>query len=317
SKKLSVLAVHLMLQLHTCGCSSQLLYNLALKRPAVQSSTSGPWGTAGRAVDGNRDASYQRGSCTLTSGQSNPWWRVDLVNVYTIGAVMIINRDEMENRLDGAEIWIGNSTSISNSKSIRCAVISHIPKGQAFYFPCNSVKGRYVTVRLPFTDSCPFFPFNNLVEPLQNVALNRETVQSSVFEAYGPSKGVDGCRNGNLDSGCCTHTLEDLDPWWRVDLLAVYKVSAVTIINRQDAVIERILGAQILIGNSLEQNSTQNPSCGMIKSLAGTPTYTFQCNEMEGRYVIVIIPGIKRYMTLCEVEVEILLILFFFLLRLD
>uniref|UniRef100_A0A3Q4GT30 Si:ch73-359m17.2 n=1 Tax=Neolamprologus brichardi TaxID=32507 RepID=A0A3Q4GT30_NEOBR len=144
--------------------------------------------------------------------------------------------------------------------------------------------------RLPFTDSCPFFPFNNLVEPLQNVALNRETVQSSVFEAYGPSKGVDGCRNGNLDSGCCTHTLEDLDPWWRVDLLAVYKVSAVTIINRQDAVIERILGFNFFL-------------CGMIKSLAGTPTYTFQCNEMEGRYVIVIIPGIKRYMTLCEVEV--------------
>nr|XP_013770946.1 PREDICTED: uncharacterized protein LOC102199246 [Pundamilia nyererei] len=89
----------------------QLLYNLALKKTAVQSSTSGPLGTAGRAVDGNRDASYQRGSCTLTSGQSNPWWRVDLVNV--------------------------------------CAVISHIPKGQAFYFPCNSVKGRYVTVFLP------------------------------------------------------------------------------------------------------------------------------------------------------------------------
>uniref|UniRef100_A0A3B4GZX5 Fucolectin tachylectin-4 pentraxin-1 domain-containing protein n=1 Tax=Pundamilia nyererei TaxID=303518 RepID=A0A3B4GZX5_9CICH len=141
------------------------------------------------------------------------------------------------------------------------------------------------------------------VEPLQNVALNRETVQSSVIAAYGPSKGVDGCRNGNLDSGCCTHTLEDLDPWWRVDLLAVYKVSAVTIINRQDAVIERILGGKILIGNSLDQNGNQNPSCGMIESLDGTPTYTFQCNAMEGRYVNVIIPGIKRYMTLCEVEV--------------
>uniref|UniRef100_I3JJQ9 Fucolectin tachylectin-4 pentraxin-1 domain-containing protein n=1 Tax=Oreochromis niloticus TaxID=8128 RepID=I3JJQ9_ORENI len=141
------------------------------------------------------------------------------------------------------------------------------------------------------------------VEPLQNVALNRETVQSSVSAAYGPSKGVDGCRNGNLVAECCTHTLEDLGPWWRVDLLAVYKVSAVTIINRQDGYTERILGAQILIGNSLEQNGTQNPSCGMIKSLAGTPTYTFQCNEMEGRYINVIIPGIKRYMTLCEVEV--------------
>uniref|UniRef100_A0A3P8NB52 Fucolectin tachylectin-4 pentraxin-1 domain-containing protein n=1 Tax=Astatotilapia calliptera TaxID=8154 RepID=A0A3P8NB52_ASTCA len=134
---------------HILSFTGQLLYNLALKKTAVQSSTNGTVGTAGRAVDGNRDASYQRGSCTLTSEQSDPWWRVDLVNVYTIGAVMIINRDKLENRLDGAEIWIGNSTSISGPESIRCAVISHIPKGQAFYFPCNSVKGRYVTVFLP------------------------------------------------------------------------------------------------------------------------------------------------------------------------
>uniref|UniRef100_A0A3Q2X3H4 Fucolectin tachylectin-4 pentraxin-1 domain-containing protein n=1 Tax=Haplochromis burtoni TaxID=8153 RepID=A0A3Q2X3H4_HAPBU len=142
-------------------------------------------------------------------------------------------------------------------------------------------------------------------EPLPNVALNKQTVQSSTWygPVFGPSKGVDGCRNGNLDSGCCTHNDQDLGPWWRVDLLAVYKVSAVTILNRQDAFIPRILGAQILIGNSLERNGNQNPSCGMITSLDGTPTYTFQCNEMEGRYIIVIIPGEKTYATLCEVEV--------------
>ncbi|XP_039456012.1 uncharacterized protein LOC116319484 [Oreochromis aureus] len=434
----------------------QLLYNLALKQKAVQSSTSGSVGIAGKAVDGNRDANYQSGSCTLTNVESDPWWRVDLVNVYTIGTVMITNRQDLENGLDGAEIWIGNSTTISDPESIRCAVISHISKGQAFYFPCNSMKGRYVTVFLPgsakvlslcevevyygyplpnvalkgeatqsstlsvataskaidgrrnsfysngfcshtaedetnpwwrvdlqrsftvtavkvtnrgdccaerldgaeirignslenngnnnprcasishinagktYTYQCDggsmegrfvnvFLPGQKktltlcevevyaapAVEPLPNVALKKQTVQSSTWygPVYGPSKGVDGCRNGNLNSGCCTHNDEDLGPWWRVDLLAVYKVSAVTIINRQDGFIPRILGAQILIGNSLEQNGNQNPSCGMIKSLDGTPTYTFQCNEMEGRYIIVIIPGKKTYTTLCEVEV--------------
>uniref|UniRef100_A0A3Q4GZP9 Si:ch73-359m17.2 n=1 Tax=Neolamprologus brichardi TaxID=32507 RepID=A0A3Q4GZP9_NEOBR len=118
-------------------------------KASVQSSTSGTVGIAGKAVDGNRDANYQSGSCTLTNAESDPWWRVDLVNVYTIGTVMITNRQELENGLDGAEIWIGNSTTISEPESIRCAIISHIPKGQAFYFPCNSVKGRYVTVFLP------------------------------------------------------------------------------------------------------------------------------------------------------------------------
>uniref|UniRef100_A0A3Q4MIT8 Fucolectin tachylectin-4 pentraxin-1 domain-containing protein n=1 Tax=Neolamprologus brichardi TaxID=32507 RepID=A0A3Q4MIT8_NEOBR len=144
---------------------------------------------------------------------------------------------------------------------------------------------------------------NHLGQLLYNLALKQKAVQSSTSGTVGiAGKAVDGNRDTNYQR-CCTHTSEDLDPWWRVDLLAVYKVSAVTIINRQDAVIERILGAQILIGNSLEQNGNQNPSCGMIKSLDGTPTYTFQCNEMEGRYIIVIIPGTKRYMTLCEVEV--------------
>lgn len=30
---------------------------------------------------------------------------------------------------------------------------------------------------------------------------------------------------------------------------------------------------------------------------------TFYCNEMEGRYVNIVIPGQKRFLTLCEVEI--------------
>uniref|UniRef100_A0A669C064 Fucolectin tachylectin-4 pentraxin-1 domain-containing protein n=1 Tax=Oreochromis niloticus TaxID=8128 RepID=A0A669C064_ORENI len=128
-------------------------------------------------------------------------------------------------------------------------------------------------------------------EPLPNVALNKQTVQSSTWNAVGiPFKGVDGCRTEFWGYSCCTHTSTQQNPWWRVDLLAVYKVTAVTIINRQDCCSERLLGAQILIGDSLEQN-------------AGTPTYTFQCNGMEGRYINVIIPGSSKLLTLCEVEV--------------
>ncbi|XP_039897045.1 fucolectin-4-like [Simochromis diagramma] len=93
----SFIGISIMLTLTSGTLAGQLLYNLALKKTAVQSSTSGTVGIAGKAVDGNRDASYQRGSCTLTSEQSDPWWRVDLVNVYTIGTVMITNRDELGN----------------------------------------------------------------------------------------------------------------------------------------------------------------------------------------------------------------------------
>uniref|UniRef100_A0A3B4GY66 Fucolectin tachylectin-4 pentraxin-1 domain-containing protein n=1 Tax=Pundamilia nyererei TaxID=303518 RepID=A0A3B4GY66_9CICH len=280
------------------------LPNVALKGEATQSSTLS-FATASKAIDGRRNSFYSNGFCSHTAeDETNPWWRVDLQRSFTITAVKVTNRgDCCAERLDGAEIRIGNSLENNGNNNPRCASISHIKAGKTYTYRCDggSMEGRFVNVFLPGQKKTVTLCEVEVYAAPAGRAL--KTVQSSVIAAYGPSKGVDGCRNGNLDSGCCTHTLEDLDPWWRVDLLAVYKVSAVTIINRQDAVIERILGGKILIGNSLDQNGNQNPSCGMIESLDGTPTYTFQCNAMEGRYVNVIIPGIKRYMTLCEVEV--------------
>ncbi|XP_039455963.1 uncharacterized protein LOC116329993 [Oreochromis aureus] len=287
---------------------SQLLYNLAQKKTAVQSSTSSSVSIAGKAVDGNRDASFQRGSCTLTNAESNPWWRVDLVNVYTIGTVMITNRDEFENRLDGAEIWIGNSTTISDSKSIRCAVVSHIPRGQASYFPCNSVKGRYVTVFLPGSAKvlslCEVEVYYGY--PLPNVALKGEATQSSTLSFATASKAIDGRRNSFYSDGFCSHTAKDeTNPWWRVDLQRSFTITAVKVTNRGDCCAERLDGAEIRIGNSLENNGNNNPRCASISHINAGKTYTFQCDggSMEGRFVNVFLPGQKKTLTLCEVEV--------------
>lgn len=41
----------------------------------------------------------------------------------------------------------------------------------------------------------------------------------------------------------------------------------------------------------------------MILSIAAGASKTFACNGMEGRYVNVVIPGRRKYLTLCEVEV--------------
>ncbi|XP_025760580.1 uncharacterized protein LOC100706416 [Oreochromis niloticus] len=289
------------------------LTNVALKGEATQSSTLSV-ATASKAIDGRRNSFYSNGFCSHTAeDETNPWWRVDLQRSFTITAVKVTNRgDCCAERLDGAEIRIGNSLETNGNNNPRCASISHINAGKTYTYRCDggSMEGRFVNVFLPGQKKtltlCEVEVYAApAVEPLPNVALKKQTVQSSTWygPVFGPSKGVDGCRNGDFNIGCCSCTAEELGPWWRVDLLAVYKVSAVTIINRQDCCPERILGAEIRIGDSLDQNGNQNPSCGMIKSLAGTPTYTFQCNEMEGRYVNVIIPGRKTFTTLCEVEV--------------
>uniref|UniRef100_A0A8P4KK98 C-type lectin domain-containing protein n=1 Tax=Dicentrarchus labrax TaxID=13489 RepID=A0A8P4KK98_DICLA len=139
------------------------------------------------------------------------------------------------------------------------------------------------------------------VEPLPNVALMKQAAQSSTEMHARASNAVSGCRSGFGD-GCCTHTSMQSNPWWIVDLLAVHKVSAVLIINRQDCCSERLLGAQILIGNSPEIND-KNLRCGTISSVQNMSTHTFQCGDIEGRYVTVVIPGEDKILTLCEVEV--------------
>ena len=66
------------------------LQNVAVGKPATQSS---PYerGSADHAVDGNGDGNYDHESCTHTgnshSGDNNPWWRVDLQEVYRVHKV--------------------------------------------------------------------------------------------------------------------------------------------------------------------------------------------------------------------------------------
>ena len=69
--------------------------NIALKKPAKQSSTAFD-GPARLAVDGNTDGHYfEAKSTTHTDGEDNPWWEVDL------GAEMPVARIQVHNRTDG------------------------------------------------------------------------------------------------------------------------------------------------------------------------------------------------------------------------
>eukprot|EP00063_Salmo_salar_P037123 XP_014011958.1 PREDICTED: fucolectin-1-like [Salmo salar] len=143
------------------------------------------------------------------------------------------------------------------------------------------------------------------VTQTDNVALRGVASQSSLWDLWcSPSKVIDGNRNSNFNSGgSCSSTVFNTNLWWRVDLLDVYRVTAVTITNRGDVVPERLDGAEIRIGNSLENNGINNPRCVVISHIPAGETHTFQCNEMEGRYVVVVIPGQNKTLTLCELEV--------------
>lgn len=87
----------------------------------------------------------------------------------------------------------------------------------------------------------------------------RATQSSQFSRLTHADNAIDGRLDAEYLSGSCAHTRLQSDPWWRVDLLAVHKVESVSITNREDCCEWRLDGAEILIGNSLENNGNNNP----------------------------------------------------------
>ncbi|CAJ0958424.1 unnamed protein product [Ranitomeya imitator] len=112
------------------------------------------------------------------------------------------------------------------------------------------------------------------------------------------NNAIDGNKDTDFNSDSCTHTNLEKDPWWKLDLKQSYKISIVVLTNRMDCCPERLMGAEVRIGNSPDNN---NPVCGTVTSVASS-TLTFCCPGMEGRYISVVIPGRSEYLSMCEVE---------------
>ena len=57
-------------------------------------------------------------------------------------------------------------------------------------------------------------------------------------------------------------------------------------------------------GNSNQTGGATNPSCGGIHSMSSGETKTFYClPRLVGQFVYVRVPGIRKILTVCEVEV--------------
>uniref|UniRef100_A0A8C2C0E7 Fucolectin tachylectin-4 pentraxin-1 domain-containing protein n=1 Tax=Cyprinus carpio TaxID=7962 RepID=A0A8C2C0E7_CYPCA len=138
---------------------------------------------------------------------------------------------------------------------------------------------------------------------LCNLATGRTVTQSSTFDTWVGEQAIDLNPSFIQPSSSCSSTDIQTNPWWRVDLHYIYRVSSVVITNRLDCCPERINGAEIRIGNSLENNGNNNPICAVISSIPAGVSSTYICNDMDGRYVNLFLPGDSRFLTLCEVEV--------------
>ncbi|XP_029307766.1 fucolectin-1-like [Cottoperca gobio] len=291
-------------------CAADTYQNVALRGKATQSTRLADlYGFAQNAIDGNRDSNYLAGSCSRTAIQTNPWWRVDLLESYIVTSITITNRgDCCSEDINGAEIHIGNSLQDDGAANPVAGVISHIPIGRSLKITFTKrVDGRYVTVALPglkrVLTLCEVEVYGYRTPTGENLALQGKATQSSLHSTGIAYNAIDGNRASNWNQASCTHTSNNLNPWWRLDLRKTHRVFSVYITNTLDSVPTRLNGAEIRIGDSLENNGNNNPRCAVISSISGGFTQGFQCNGMDGRYVNIVIPGRTEYLILCEVEV--------------
>ncbi|XP_053182682.1 fucolectin-1-like [Scomber japonicus] len=290
-------------------CSASIYQNVALRGRATQSDRWGDiFASAYNAIDGNRDSRLAAGSCSHSDAQTNPWWRVDLLDTYVVTSIVITNRgDCCAERINGAEIHVGNSLRDNGAANPVVAVIASIPLGRSYTVTVTKhVEGRYVTVVIPGLQKilalCEVEVYGYRAPTEENLAVRGKASQSS-FHSFGyPYNAIDGNRASVWGQGSCTHTAHDLNPWWRLDLGKTHKVFIVNIVSR-DGDPYRLNGAEIRIGNSPEHNGNNNPRCAVINNIPAGVIQTYKCNGMDGRYVTIVIPGKREYLILCEVEV--------------
>ncbi|KAF4111662.1 hypothetical protein G5714_008693 [Onychostoma macrolepis] len=272
------------------------------------------WGTADQSTTyttcyAQKALDRLRSTCSRTVTQSDPWWKLDLMKTYSVNRVTITNslQDCCYRWINGAEIRIGNHSS-DVFRNPLCAVVSTIPAGATYSYLCRGMEGRYVSVNIPGTSKiltlCKMGVY--VIFPVYlagNLATGRTATQSSTYGYWFAQQAIDFNPGFTNSWSACSSTDAQTNPWWRVDLGSVYRVNRVVITNRLDCCPERINGAQIHIGNSLENNGNNNPICAVISSIPAGVSSNYTCNDMEGQYVNLIIPGDSKYLTLCEVQV--------------
>jgi hypothetical protein len=105
--------------------------NISLSKPTTQSTTS-HGGVSSRAVDGNTDGSWKRGSVTHTRESTDPYWEVNLEDIYTIDTIKVYNRiDCCTTRLTDFTVTIYNTNGVQ--------VWSKLVPGNAPYLSTISV----------------------------------------------------------------------------------------------------------------------------------------------------------------------------------
>lgn len=313
--------------------------NLALNKPARQSSTAYA-GDARRAVDGKTDGDYRANSVSHTAEEREAWWEVDLGRIEDISEVRIWNRtDEHGDRLVNFCVLISQrpfgSASLGTLLQDAAFWKSSHPgmAGEKVVIPANT-RGRYVRVQLrqknflalaevevlgrsDAVESPAAVSVPGLTAPAPtvtpqpgsqvNLALNKVARQSSTGFGGDAQRAVDGDTNGRFSANSVSHTTEEKEAWWEVDLARTADIAEVRIWNRTDEHGERLANFYVLISEPPFDTDSLGAALrdqGVWRSFHSGPAgnTTIIKAGTKGRYVRLQLRE-PNFLSLAEVEV--------------
>ncbi|HEX2835650.1 MAG TPA: Ig-like domain-containing protein [Thermoanaerobaculia bacterium] len=208
--------------------------NLALHKTASQSSTLQPYGPE-LAVDGNFD-NFQH---TLT--EPRPYWEVDLGSVQPIEEIGLWGRDDCcTDRTRNVHVLISDEPFISTDLD---TVLSAQPGVSSFLRTLDWGRptplmihrtGRYLRVHslqslLNFSEVQVWAPVSP-GKPM-NLAGGRSATQSSTHSDSTATYDARLAVNGGVFNGDFSHTLNQSEARWEVDLGSVQQISTVDVFN--------------------------------------------------------------------------------------
>ena len=122
----------------------------------------------------------------------------------------------------------------------------------------------------------------------RNWAYQRPTVQSSTALGGTSARAVDGNRSGDWNGGSVTHTDQETDPYWEVDLGAAHHIDEIRIFNRTDCCADRLRNFVVFFANSargfqhrdlsstLGENTTASPQTAVFSK-----PFFFQAGDVD------------------------------------
>lgn len=157
-------------------------------------------------------------------------------------------------------------------------------------------------VTVTATSGATSVTFNlTVIAPASNVSQGKHATTSSVYGGTNCNPmaplAVDGNTNGNYNACTMTHTNNEAQPWWRVDLLGTYTLSRIVLWNRTDCCGDRLSNFNVSVSADAQNWTAVHTQPG-----AAGASLTIETPGRTARYVKVQLTG-TGYLGLAEVQV--------------